>query len=228
MKDALNLIVMLTYNDKTVENAAHIFEQCKNSKAEFWGMKEAPLPLSQMKAIFGRMKACQKTTVLETVAYTENECMEGALTAAACGCDILMGTKFFDSVNDFCRDHDIKYMPFVGEVSGRPSVLSGNAGTMLAEAEECLKKGVFGFDLLGYRYTGDAGMLINRFNAGAGAPVCIAGSVNSFARLDELKAVRPWAFTVGSAFFEKRFGETFEAQINAVCDYVDDLGGSDV
>jgi len=29
------LIVMLTYNDHTVENAYDIFEQCKNSKVKF-------------------------------------------------------------------------------------------------------------------------------------------------------------------------------------------------
>lgn len=29
------LIVMLTYHDRTVENACQIFEQCKNAKAKF-------------------------------------------------------------------------------------------------------------------------------------------------------------------------------------------------
>ena len=95
------LIVMLTFNDKTVANASEIFEQCKNSRAEYWGFKEAPLPLEEMKALYGRMKALGKKTVLEVVAYTEHECMAGAKMAAQCGCDILMGTVFSDSVNDF-------------------------------------------------------------------------------------------------------------------------------
>lgn len=38
MKNNLNLIVMLTHNDKTVNNAYEIFNQCKNSKAQFWGI----------------------------------------------------------------------------------------------------------------------------------------------------------------------------------------------
>ncbi len=43
MKENLNLIVMLTHNDVTVNNAYEIFEQCKNSKAKFGGFKEKTL-----------------------------------------------------------------------------------------------------------------------------------------------------------------------------------------
>ena len=46
-----HLIVMLTHHDCTVRNAYEIFEQCKRSKADFWGFKEQPLPLPQMKNI---------------------------------------------------------------------------------------------------------------------------------------------------------------------------------
>ena len=48
MEENLNLIVMLTYDDRTVENAYEIFEKCKYSKAKFWGFKEKPLSLNQM------------------------------------------------------------------------------------------------------------------------------------------------------------------------------------
>ena len=52
------LIVMLTHNDLTVTDASAVFEQCKNSKAKFWGFKEEPLPLEQMIQLFGYMKNC--------------------------------------------------------------------------------------------------------------------------------------------------------------------------
>ena len=32
------------------------FEQCKNSKAKIWGIKEKTLPLEQMKELFAYMK----------------------------------------------------------------------------------------------------------------------------------------------------------------------------
>lgn len=215
------LIVMLTHNDQTVENARHIFQSCKNSKAQYWGFKEKPLPISEMKELFAEMKACGKTTFLEVVEYDEESGLEGARIAKECGCDILMGTVFFDSINQFCKENNMKYMPFVGEITGRPSVLEGSIDNMIAQAKECLAKGVYGFDLLGYRYTGNPVELNNAFVEAIQAPVCLAGSIDSYQRLDEVLETNPWAFTIGSAFFEEKFGSTFSEQINNVCDYID-------
>ena len=52
-------------------------------------------------------------------------------------------------------------------------------------------------------------------------PITIMGSVNSYERLDVLKEVpNLFAFTIGGAFFEKKFGETFAEQITVVHDYL--------
>ncbi len=220
MNNQPELIVMLTYNDCTTKDAYQIFEECKNSKARFWGFKEKGLPIDQMKQLYAYMKACHKTTFLEIVAYTEKECLEGARVAVECGCDILMGTLFFDSVNDLCKKHHLKYMPFVGKVSRRPSILEGTLEEMLHEARTYLEKGVYGFDLLGYRYTGDATALNKNFISQIDAPVCLAGSINSYLRLDEVKDTKPWSFTIGSAFFDNCFGGSFDEQINKVYDYI--------
>lgn len=211
---------MLTWHDYTVENAAQVWEQCKSAKARYWGFKEHPLPIDQMKAIYDSMKHCGKTTFLEVVAYSEAEGLEGAKIAAACGCDILMGTKFFDSINDYCKEHGIKYMPFVGKVTGRPSVLEGTIEGMIEEARDYIAKGAYGIDLLGYRFTGDAIALNEAFVAGVDAPVCLAGSIDSYERLDEVRRAAPWAFTIGGAFFENKFDGTFVDQVNKVCDYM--------
>ena len=220
MKNSLNLIVMLTHNDETVNNAHEIFEKCKNSDAKFWGFKEKSLPIEQMKNLYKYMKECGKTTFLEVVEYTEKEGLEGAKLALECGCDILMGTVFFDSINEFCKKNNLRYMPFVGNVTERPSILEGEIDEIIKETNEYLKKGVYGFDLLGYRYTGNAVELNERFVLEVNAPVCIAGSVNGYERLDELKNINPWSFTIGSAFFENKFDGSFEEQINKVCEYV--------
>ena len=217
-----NLIVMLTHRDRTVLNAAEVFEQCRNAEVLYWGMKEAGLPLSQMKPLFAHMKACGKKTALEVVAYTEQECMAGARMAAECGCDLLMGTRYFDSVCEFCRNNGLKYLPFVGAVEGRPSVLNGSAEEMIAEAQSYLQRGVFGIDLLGYRYVGDAAALNRALVEAVDAPICIAGSINSYRRLDEVLRAAPWGFTIGGAFFEHCFGDDLCDQINAVCRYIED------
>ena len=91
---------------------------------------------------------------------------------------------------------------------------------MIAEGRYCIARGAYGIDLLGYRYTGDAVSLNAAFVRGVDAPVCLAGSIDSFQRLDEVKTAAPWSFTIGSAFFESRFGRTFAEQIDKVCDYM--------
>lgn len=214
------LIVMLTHEDKTVHNAHEIFDACRHSKANYWGFKEEPLPLENMKALYKEMKSAGKTTFLEVVAYTEEEGYQGALDAIECDVDILMGTIYSDKINALCQEHGLKYMPFVGTITDRPSVLEGEIDDIIKEAKTYLEKGVYGFDLLGYRYTGDPLELNNKFVEAIDAPVVIAGSVNSYQRLDELKDIQPWAYTIGSAFFDNDFDGEFHEQIDKVVDYM--------
>lgn len=222
MNNIPNLIVMLTHNDKTVLNAYDIFEKCKNSKAKFWGFKEEPLPLDEMKRLYSYMKSMGKTTFLEVIAYDEQNGLKGAEMAVECGVDILMGTVFYDSINNFCKENNLKYMPFVGQVSERPSILEGDIDDMIQEANIYISKGAYGIDLLGYRYiSGNPIELNKKIVEKINAPVCIAGSINSYQRLDEIKEANPWSFTIGGAFFENKFGEDFEKQINNVCNYIE-------
>lgn len=220
MNSNSNLIVMLTQHDKTVKNAYEIFKQCKNSNAQFWGFKQEPLPLEQMEELYNYMKECGKTTVLESITYTEEKSIKSVEIATRCKVDILMGTMFFDSVNELCKRYHIKYMPFVGKVSGCPSVLEGSIDSIIAEANEYIKKGVYGIDLLGYRYIGDAVSLNEQVVSQVNAPVCIAGSINSYKRLKEIGKINPWAFTIGGAFFENKFGRNFNEQVDQVCEYM--------
>lgn len=211
---------MLTYDDFTVMNASEIYDMCRSSKAKYWGFKEQPLPLERMKQLYARMKADGKTTILEVVSYTEEEGLRCAHMAVECGCDVLMGTLYFDSINQYCREHNVRYMPFVGRVEGRPSVLSGTIDDILAEAKRYIDKGVYGVDLLSYRYSGDIEELHRRFREEFPHRLCIAGSIDSFDKLDVVKRISPWAFTIGSAFFDEKFCNGFSNQIDAVCDYV--------
>jgi hypothetical protein len=221
MANIPELVVMLTHNDKTVENAIEVFEGAKDSRAKFWGFKEAPLPVDTMKKLVAKMKDAGKTTFLEVVEYTEKECVDGAKIAVECGFDIMMGTVYFDSVRDLVKGAGIKYMPFVGKITGRPSVLDGTIDGMIAEANGLLSKGIDGFDLLGYRFTGDPVKLNYEFVKSVNANVCLAGSVQSYQRLDEVKSTGAWSFTIGGAFFENKFGDDgFGAQIDRVIDYM--------
>lgn len=222
MKNVPELIVMLTHHDKTVENAIEVFESAKDAPAKFWGFKEVGIPEDQMKKLVRLMKDAGKTTFLEVVDYTEEGCKAGAEVCVRCGFDVLMGTMYFDSVKEICDKAGIRYMPFVGQITGRPSVLEGTIEGITEEANTLIAtKGITGFDLLGYRYTGDAVKLNSEFVKNVRADVCLAGSVSSYKRLDEVKATGAWAFTIGGAFFEQKFyGGSFAEEITAVVDYM--------
>ena len=222
------LIVMLTNNDRTVSDAIDVFEASKNTPARFWGFKEEGIPLAEMKDLVKRMKAAGKTTFLEVVDYTEEGCLAGVDMCIECGFDILMGTLFFPSILDRLKATSINYMPFVGQIHGRPSILEGSIDGMIEEANKLVELGVYGIDLLAYRYTGDANELIKRFVKEVNCPVCIAGSINTYERLDRMKEYRPWSFTIGSAFFNNEFGAglTFGEQIAQVTQYMDKQAGA--
>ena len=214
------LIVMLTNHDRTVSEAQDVFEICKNSKAKYFGFKEEGLSLDQMKKLFQYMKENGKTTFLEIVAYSEKECLEGIKMALECRVDYVMGTKYYESVNRICQEHHLTYLPFLGEVHGRPSILEGTAKEMIKEAKYLESKGVKGFDLLGYRYVGNKKELNEEVIKNVSSKICLAGSIDSYSRLDEVIQANPWTFTIGSAFFNHQFGDTMKEQIDSVCMYV--------
>jgi hypothetical protein len=200
------IIVMLTCNDVTVKNAKEVFESCKDLPVKNWGFKDVGLPPAEMKELCGLMKQSGKSTFLEVVTYTEEDCMRGAKIAVDCGFDHLMGTIFYEKVNDFIKTTSLKYMPFVGEVSQSPSILKGSAASMLAQEARYREEGVFGTDLLGYRYVdGDPEKLSAEFLAKCKLPCVLAGSIDSEKRIDTALGMNAWAFTMGSALFNKKF-----------------------
>jgi hypothetical protein len=200
------IIIMLTYNDVTVKNAKEVFESCKDLPVKKWGFKDVGLPPEEMKELCGLMKQNGKSTFLEVVTYSEEECMRGAKIAVDCGFEHLMGTIFYQKVNDFIKTSDLKYMPFVGEVSQSPSILKGSAASMLAQEARYREAGVYGTDLLGYRYVdGDPEALSAEFLAQCKLPCVLAGSIDSEQRIDKALGMNAWAFTMGSALFNKKF-----------------------
>ena len=200
------LIVMLTNNDVTVPDASETFDSCKDLPVKYWGFKDHGMAPSDMKILAQNMKANGKTTFLEVVSYTEEECLRGAKLAVECGFDYLIGTLFYDRVYDYIKTTNLKYCPFAGKVSQNPSILQGSVKEMLEEEASFADKGCDGTDLLGYRYVdGDPTALAAEYIAKAKKPVILAGSVGSDERVAEVQKMNPWTFTMGSALFNKNF-----------------------
>jgi len=223
------LIVMLTYNDKTVENALELFNEMKHTPVIHWGFKDVGLPPDKMKEVVESMNAAGKTTFLEVVSLTEEEGLSGAKLAVECGFDILMGTVFFDSINDYLKDKPVKYYPFPGHVHSHPTILDGTIEDIVQHARDMEAKGVEGMDLLTYRYTGDAPALLKEVVQATHVPIVSAGSIDSFDRIAEVRDTGTWGFTIGTAFFEKQFipNGSFIDNMMAVWDWVQAHGTLD-
>ena len=67
---------------------------------------------------------------------------------------ILMGTVFFDSINEYLGDKPVAYYPFLGNVHSHPTVLEGSVEQIVSHAQQLEAKGVDGMDLLAYRHAG--------------------------------------------------------------------------
>jgi len=229
MSNSIKLIVMLTNNDRTVENANEIFENCKDLEVECWGFKDVGLPIAEMKKLVKAMKKANKKTFLEVVSLTEKEGMEGAKLAVECGFDYLMGTVFYDTIANYLIDKHPKYYPFCGKIHGHPSILDGSVDEIIDHAKDILTKGADGVDLLAYRYIKEDAdkRLIGDFLSQIKKPVILAGSIDSWDRLEKVLNYRPWGFTIGTAFFDKRFvkGGSFKDQIISVLSKLKKLGG---
>ena len=216
------LIVMLTHHDQTVPEALQLFERTKDYPITHWGFKDVGLPPEAMQRVVTAMKAAGKITFLEVVSLSEEEGLRGARLAVELGFDILMGTVFFPSIGEYLKDKPIRYYPFPGHVHSHPSILDGKVDEIVDHARKLETYGAHGLDLLTYRYAGDAPELLKQVVQSTGIPIVSAGSIASFERIKEVWDSGAWGFTIGSAFFERKFvpDGSFEENVQAVCDWL--------
>ena len=218
----MQLITMLTHNDTTVKNAKEVFKSCADLGCEYWGFKDIGLPQDQMRDLVSCMKDNGKKTFLEVVTLTEEGGLAGAELAISCGFDYIVGTMYHDSIMKLFAGTSTKYMPFVGKVHGHPSILEGTPEEIAQDGLRVQKAGVHGIDVLAYRNKQKPAEIIDQLVKTLSVPVCVAGSINDFARIDEVAKLGAWSFTIGGAFFEQKFvpGKDFRAQVAAVVDHL--------
>ena len=220
---APKLIVMLTYNDRTIENAMEIFEECKDAPVEYWGFKDIGIKLEEMRKLVNEMKKARKITFLEPLRETEEECLDSAKAALECKFDYVVGAIYHGSVSKLLRSTTIKYIPTCGKRSGIPRVLEGSIEEIIADGRRLEKAGVDGLSLSVFRYKGNPEELAERFLKEIEIPIMFSGSINNYNRLGFVKKMNPWAFTIGSAFFNNEFGKdlSIKDQINEVLEYLE-------
>jgi len=216
------LIVMLTHHDQTVPEALALFEQLREQPVRHWGFKDVGLPPEQMREIVRAMQAAGKQTYLEVVSLSEADGLRGASLAVDLGFDVLMGTVCYPSILAYLSDKPIRYYPFPGRVHSHPSILDGAIDEIVAHARQLESQGAHGLDLLTYRYTGDKPLLLRKVVEAVAIPLVSAGSIDTFDRIREVWQAGAWGFTIGSAFFERRFAPAgdFNQNVAAVVDWL--------
>ena len=213
---------MLTHNDVTVENAYDVFMSSWDLDVNYWGFKNTGLNNDQMNKLINAVKEKGKAVFMEVVTYDEASCLESVKTAAENKIDGIMGTVYFPSVHTFLKDNNISYKPFVGKVSGGPSILEGAHAEIIDNAKRLMEKGITGFDILAYRHKKNGEQLARRFCEEINAEICVAGSISNFERIDAMLDIAPWGFTMGSALFERRFAPrgAFRENLQVVVNYI--------
>lgn len=213
------LIVMLTHNDQTIYNADEIFNECKDLPIECWGFKNVGISTEDMCKLLNDMKKAGKKTFLEVVTYTEDSCMKGAEFACRHNFDYLLGTVFYSSVWEYIKTKPIEYFPFVGNVTGSPSVLNGSIEDILNQALEFQNKNIPGIDLLAFRHEQQSPTRLSKdIVSNLNIKTIVAGSINSFERIEFIKELNPWGFTIGSALVTGNFvhGKSFRTNLEKV------------
>ena len=220
------LIVMLTHHDQTVRNALELFDRAREYPVRHWGFKDVGLPSQEMQKLVAAMQEAGKITFLEVVSLSEEEGLDGAHMAVDLGFDVLMGTVYYPSIGEYLQDKPVRYFPFPGHVHSHPSILDGEMGDIVAHACELERYGAHGLDLLTYRYhagDGEATQLLQKVVEATNIPIVSAGSIASFERIREVWGAGAWGFTIGSAFFEKKFVPegSFDDNVLAVCNWLE-------
>ena len=213
---SLKLIAMLTWHDVTVPDAKEVFLSAKDAPTDYWGFKVTGTTPESMRELIKCMKDAGKRTFIEELAIDEESCLRTAEICAECGVDHLLGTVYFDSVYNVAKSAGMAYSPFAA--LDADSRLTGTIPSVIERADELEKKDIFGISLSGFRYrSGDPYELIEKLTPTLKKPMTLMGSVNSYERIEFLKK-QPnlMAFTIGGAFFEHKFGDTFASQIEAV------------
>jgi hypothetical protein len=223
----IRIIAMLTHDDKTVSNAAEVYEANKHAKTLCWGFKDVNMSIDGAKKLSAAMKSDKKEFFFESLVDNEEEGLKSAKLAIECNADYLTAMEYYPSVHELLKPTKVKFFPTCGKRKKLPGssrrMLHGTIDEIIADANKIASKGVDGICLSVFRYLdGDPIELAKRFVKEVNIPLIVSGSINSDERLDFIKDVNPWGFTIGSALFTDDLGagKSVAEKLDYIYDYL--------
>ncbi len=220
----IRVLAMLTKDDQTVENAFEVYQKNKNAKTPCWGFKDINISIESAKILAEQILRDEKEFFFESLVREEEEAIDITKLAIECNADYLTAMEYFDSVNDLIKDTKVKYFPTCGKRGGYPRrMLYGTIDEIINDAKRIALKGVDGICLSVFRYEdGDPIELTKRFVNEVDIPLVVSGSINNDERLDFIREVKPWGFTIGTALFDDSFGpeKSIQKKLDHIYNYV--------
>ncbi len=197
---------MFTRDDQTVEDCLEVFEAIRDVGVRHLGLKDVGVEARVLARLVERVKGAGATSYLEVVSTTPEACLRSARTAVEIGVDRLLGGTAVESILEIVAGRGVAYYPFPGRPEGHPTRLGGRPEDIARDCRRFARLGCAGVDLLAYRATEAAPLdLVRAARAATPGQLIVAGSVNTPARVRELRAAGADAFTVGSAAFDGSF-----------------------
>ncbi len=229
MKVRTELMVMLTHHDRTVGDAYELFESAKDLPVYDWGFKNVGICEYDTCHLISAMKEAGKHTFYEIITRHKDAYVIGETTAKRAGFECMMGTKYDEQLFKAMHEMGIRFCPAVGQpgsvYNGQPGVLLGTEDEIRNEALHLVNDiGVDGITLPAFRYYLDGYHLLHTLReALPDTPIYVAGSVDSFEKIDEMFDMGIAKFTMGSALFNKKFvpNGSFRDNLEAVANYIE-------
>jgi hypothetical protein len=209
---ALNLIFMLTRNDRTVAHCLDVIDQALALGVNHVGFKDIGVSQDVQAELNRRIKAAGATSYLEVVSETPEACLASARAAVELGVDCLLGGTDIDAIGPVIETavvggSRIGYYPFVGFPVGHPTKLGGTPQDIADHCRAYMRRGAAGVDLLAYRATDSDPVDLVRAAREAlpKGELIVAGSIDSPERVHLMAELGVDAITIGTAILDEVF-----------------------
>jgi hypothetical protein len=198
-------IFMLTRNDETIANARAVYASIADLGLEHVGCKDVGLPKPELAQLIGDIRSHGHTSYLEVVSESDDSMETSARTAIEVKADYVIGGTAVERIQKVIAGTGMKFFPYIGSVVGHPCLLRGSIRDIVEDGKRVEQLGVDGINLLAYRYDGDVPELVRSVAAATPLPLICAGSVDSVERIETLRDLGVWAFTIGTAALDGSF-----------------------
>lgn len=202
----MDFIMMLTQNDRTVENAVEMVDTVLDAGVKHVGFKDVGASKATMSEILRRIRKAGATSYLEVVSTSADTIRSSLEAGRALGVDRILGGTDVDAARAVLGNLG-GYFPFPGKPTGHPTRLGGTIALIEEHTRTARLAGCGGVDLLAYRATeADPIDLIHAARRAVGdGYLIVAGSVSSQAQIRALSLAGVDAFTIGSAVIDGSF-----------------------